>query len=134
VIVVDTNLVVNLVLGGSHQEAAEAASRQDSEWAAPLLWRSELRNVLASQIARKAMTLKDAEHAVAHAEVLMAGREHAVASVDVLRLAASSGCTAYDCECVALAAGLGIRLVTSDRQVLKAFPAIALSPEAFVQA
>jgi len=49
----------------------------------------------------------------------------------VLGLAAQSGCTAYDCEFVALAADLGTRLVTADRRVLAAFPDIAVAPRAF---
>ena len=49
-----------------------------------------------------------------------------------LELAKRSRCTAYDCEFVALAKRLGTGLVTSDRQVLSAFPETAVSPEAFV--
>jgi hypothetical protein len=50
----------------------------------------------------------------------------------VLELAKRSGCTSYDCEFVSVALDLGVRLVTSDRQVLTAFPETAVSPEAFV--
>jgi len=49
----------------------------------------------------------------------------------VLELAVRSRCTAYDCEFVALAKQLGVPLVTSDRQVLAAFPETAVSPDAF---
>jgi predicted nucleic acid-binding protein len=49
-----------------------------------------------------------------------------------LRLAARSGCSADDCECVALADDLGTRLVTTDRQLLRAFPAVAVAPDRFV--
>lgn len=132
-IVVDTNLIVYLVMGGARRELAVLVAHRDTEWAAPLLWRSEFRNVLAGQVARRAMSLSDAERAVSHAETLMLGREHNVASVDVLRLADRSGCTAYDCEFVALSKSLGVSLVTSDSQVLKAFGECAMSPTAFVE-
>jgi predicted nucleic acid-binding protein len=49
-------------------------------------------------------------------------------SGEVLRLASASGCTAYDCEFVALALALEAPLVTSDRELLAAFPAVARSP------
>ena len=61
----------------------------------------------------------------------MAGREYTVVSDHVLRLAVGSGCSAYDCEFVALAEDLGTRLVTVDRAVLGAFPSRAITPAAF---
>jgi len=47
---------------------------------------------------------------------------HEVDSQQVLELERDSGCSAYDCEFVSLAARLGVKLLTSDNQVLKAFP------------
>lgn len=44
-----------------------------------------------------------------------------------------SGCSAYDCEFVSLARRLHVPLVTNDRQVLKAFPALAISLEKYAQ-
>ena len=65
------------------------------------------------------------------AGILVRGNEYAVPDERVLELAAASGCNAYDCEFVALAEGLSSSLVTSDRQVLKAFPERAVAPEVF---
>ncbi len=48
-------------------------------------------------------------------------------SYEVLHLAQISHCSAYDCEFVALARRLDVPLVTADKQILKAFPLIALS-------
>ena len=131
-IVVDTNVLVHLLLEGERSTVAEQVMAQDPEWAAPLLARSELRNALATWMRRGVLSLDAALLAVRNAEVRMRGLLYAVPSRDVLELAERSGCTAYDCEFVALAKLLGTRLVTGDREVLAAFPDAAVSPEAFV--
>jgi predicted nucleic acid-binding protein len=125
VIVIDTNVVAYLYLETAWTAAAERLLKRDADWAAPMLWRSELRNVLASQIARRALTM---DHAVAiqnEAEDLLAPHEYEVKSRAVLELAAGSGCSAYDCEFVALAGALDVKLFTADEQILKAFPKVA---------
>jgi len=96
-----------------------------------LLWRSEFRNVLAFYMRKRLLGLEGANRIWDSAEVLLRRREFEVRSSDVLRLAAASGCSACDCEFVALAEELGAPLVTSDTALLKAFPAVAVSMEAF---
>ena len=130
-IVVDTNQVAYLLLGGSGVKAARAAFLRDPEWAAPLLWRSEFRSVLTQYVRRRELSLEDAVTAQKKAEQLLAGREHLVKSEGVLRLAERSRCSAYDCEFVALAQQLRVPLVTSDRQILAAFPGVAVAAAAF---
>ena len=130
-IVVDTNLIGYLLLTSDRSEIAELALRKDAEWAAPQLWRSELRNVLAQYVRRSLLGLEDAQRIMNAATDLMSGREYQVASDPVLKLAAESGCSAYDCGFVALAQDLGVALVTVDRQVLRAFPEIAVGLDAF---
>ena len=133
-IVVDTNALVHLLLGGEQTEAARRAYGKDPEWAAPLLWRSEFRSVLSMLMRRKRLGFTDAIDAASEAETLMSGREWGVETRTVLELATQSGCTAYDCEFVALARDLQVPLVTSDREVLAAFPALAVPIEAFARA
>jgi predicted nucleic acid-binding protein len=132
-IVVDTNLIGYLFLASEHSTQAEQALRRDPHWAAPLLWRSELRNVLATQVRAGRLTLGDAQAIISQAEYLLRGSEYTVASHEVLRLAAASGCTAHDCEFVALAHDLGVRLVTVDHQVLAQFPENAIALEQFIR-
>jgi predicted nucleic acid-binding protein len=133
-IVVDTNLIGYLLLPGQRSTHAEQALRKDPRWAAPLLWRSELRNVLALYMRRQRLGLDDACRIMAEAVELMAGEEFEVDSAHVLRLAHASGCSAYDCEFVALALNLSIPLVTVDRQVLARFPDVAISLGNFIVA
>jgi predicted nucleic acid-binding protein len=131
VIVVDTNLVAYLVLGGPHVADAESVLERDPEWCAPPLWRSEFRNVLAHKLHAGTIGLDDAQDALRTAAALIAEREPAANDDTVLRLSKLSGCTAYDCEFVATALALEVPLVTSDRQILRAFPELAASPRAF---
>ena len=120
-IVVDTNIIAYLLLPSEHTPAARAAYERDPSWAAPLLWRSEFRNVLATSIHRGHMTLEDAVEVVDVATELMQGREYAVDSADVLNLASSSSCSAYDCEFVGLARELAVPLLTEDRRIRTSF-------------
>lgn len=124
-IVVDSNIVAYLYLPGDYTERAEALLERDAEWAAPLLWRSEFRNILAGYMRRKILTFETARDLQLEAESLLAGAEHEVDSRLVLELVRDSDCSAYDCEFVALAKILGVKLVTMDGKLLKAFPKIA---------
>ena len=133
-IVVDTNLLVYYWISGPRTAVAEAVHRKDPEWAAPLLWRSEFRNALAGLVQQRNITLDVALHLASRAEDQMAGREYGIIAPRILILAARSGCTAYDCEFVALAEELELPLVTTDGDLLRAFPAIAIRPETFLAA
>jgi predicted nucleic acid-binding protein len=126
VIVVDTNVIAYLRLPGPLTGAAEQLLAIDEDWAAPLLWHSEFRNVLAGAVKRQALSLEGAAAIAREAEKQFKGREYSVDSAQVLMLASLSGCSSYDCEFVALARDLGVPLVTNDREVLKAFPAVAV--------
>lgn len=132
-IVADTNLIVYLYVKGQRTNQVEAVLQQDPAWAAPLLWRSEIRNTLMGLVKRKDLGLDDVLEIVSEAEQWMMGREYTVVSNKVLQLAVQSGCSAYDCEFVSLAMDLEVSLVTSDRQILRAFPRVALSPEGFIK-
>jgi len=131
VIVVDTNVLVYLLLPGEHTEQAERVLRRDPVWAAPLLWRSEFRNVLAVYMRQGRLSLDQALQLMGNAEILLQGREYTVSSVRVLSLIAGTQCSAYDGEFVALAQDLGLSLVTSDARLLAEFPATAVAMDMF---
>lgn len=128
-IVVDSNVLAYLYLPGEYTADAEALLESDPEWAAPVLWRSEFRNVLAGYMRRKTLTFDQAYAVQCEAENLLAGSEFEVESHAVLELVRDSECSAYDCEFVALATKLNTKLVTMDKKVLRAFPkrSVALS-------
>lgn len=126
-IVVDSNIIAYLYLPSELSQQAEQLLAKEPHWAAPSRWRSELRNVL-SLYMRKDMISFDQAYAIqTEAEALLADSEYHVPSLDVLRLVESSTCSAYDCESVALAKRLNVKLVTADKEVLKEFPAMSMT-------
>ena len=131
-IVVDTNVIGYLFLSSQHSDQAEQLLNKDVHWAAPLLWRSELRNVLATYVKQSKIKLEDAIQIITQAEQLMKESEYQIVSSQVMRLSAESGCSAYDCEFVALAMDLNIPFITSDRKLLARFPQLALSMNDFL--
>ena len=128
-IVVDSNMIGYLYLTSERSSQVERVLHKDAQWAAPLLWRSEFRNVLALYLRKKLLSLEAAQEIMNEAMTLMLGQEYEVVSWQVLSLVAKSSCSAYDCEFVALAQDLGVALVTVDKQVLEQFPHVAISPE-----
>jgi predicted nucleic acid-binding protein len=132
VIVADTNLLAYFFIDGEFTAAATAVYDRDSNWVAPPLWRSEMLNVLSSYVRRGSLSLAQAVEIFRSAEEVVLSSVEEPSPEEILRLAAASRCTAYDCEYVALAQLLGVPLVTNDGPVLRAFPATAMSLEAFV--
>lgn len=121
-IVVDSNILAYFYLPGDLTADARALFERDPDWVAPVLWRSEFRNILAGYLRRGSLSFEGAARIQAEAEDQMAGAEFTVDSLSVLGLVRDSPCTAYDCEFVALANELDTRLVTMDRKLLQAFP------------
>ncbi len=56
------------------------------------------------------------------AESLVAGAEYEVGASQVLQPADDSGCPTYDCEFVALAEHLDVKLISEDARLRTAFP------------
>ncbi|MDR1229050.1 MAG: type II toxin-antitoxin system VapC family toxin [Azoarcus sp.] len=114
-----------MYLPGDCTEAAERLYQRDTEWHAPILWRSEYRNILAGYMRRGLLTLEQAYAIQCEAEALLDGAEHEPDARRVLELVKASDCSAYDCEFVALAETFGVTVVTMDTKLIKAFPKIA---------
>jgi predicted nucleic acid-binding protein len=132
-IVVDTNIIAYLYLESDRSAQVERLLEKDIRWSAPLLWRSEFRNVLALYIRKNYLSLEEAQEIIREALKLMKGREYEIASFQVMELVASSECSAYDCEFIALAEDLGIPLVTVDKKILKEFPQIAIPLDKYIE-
>ena len=111
-----------------------AVRQKDPEWHAPILWHSELRNVLTAYLRRGLLTRAQIIGILGIADQALAEREHILSDDLVLDIVASSALIAYDAELVALATALSVPLVTADKGVLKAFPDRALTMETFLSA
>lgn len=132
-IVVDTNIISYFYLNAEQSLLAEQTFQKDPVWAAPLLWRSEFRNVLTWYMRKNLLTLPESLEIFELAEEVLGENEYETGHAQILALASSSGCSAYDCEFVSLAKDLNVSLITEDRKILSSFPETALSMEHFIR-
>lgn len=124
-IVVDTNVIAYLFIKGDFTHHAKKLLRQDQDWIAPVLWRSEFRNVLVNYYKYQYYSKPEIFFLMNKAEMLMKSHEYHVKSRNVLETAMNSGCSAFDSEYISLALDLNIPLITTDNKILKSFPEIA---------
>lgn len=131
-LVVDTNIIAYLYLDPAHLEQMQRLLARDAHWIAPNLWRSELRSVLTLYLRRGLLEIDRAIEVMAAAEAFLGSEEYFPASAHVLALALTSGCSAYDCEYVALARDMETVLLTYDAKLLAAFPTLAQTPQSYL--
>ena len=93
-IVIDTNIIAYLYLPTEYTKKAEDLLLEEPIWAAPVLWRSEFRNILALYIRKEILTFDQAVQIQTEAESLMEENEFQVNSLDVLNLVQASSCSA----------------------------------------
>lgn len=132
-IAVDTNLIVDLFLRTPHTELARSIARQDDQWHAPLLWRSEFASVLWQHHQSFGLPLDAARALHRQACAWMDGTEHLPSFGAVLQLAFDTGASPYDCHFVAVARGMGLRLLSHDRRLRRSFPEGVLDPRKFLR-
>ncbi len=131
-IVVDTSVIASLWVPNDMEELAYKVLRKDPDWIAPVLWRSEMRNVLALYLRKNILELSTALQSMQEVEQLMEASAFEVNSTQVLELVHKSSCSSYDCEFVTLADDLRLKLVSFDKQVCREFPEIAIHPKKFI--
>lgn len=132
-IVVDNDVISYFWLEATRTEAARRARKKDTDWIAPYLWRSEFRSVLQQHMRVKGLPYSEALRYAEKAERDMQGSEFSVKTPDVLKLVDQTGHSAYDCEYVALAQAMNVKLVTGDRDLPARFPDTAVLLEDFAE-
>ena len=133
-IVVDSHVIHYCWVRGQNTDLAQAVRQKDPEWHVPILWRSELRNVLTAYLRRKLLTRAQIVGILNTADRALLEYEHMVPDELVLDVVATTTLTAYDAEFVALASALSAPLVTADKAVLRACADRAVSMETFLAA
>ena len=109
-IVVDTNVMTHLLMGGEGSTEAALLFEQDPEWTAPVILMSELRNVLLGFVRHGALVSDQAKAMSDDAGAILGDRIATVCrATQVFDVALECGLTAYDSEFVALARTLGVR-------------------------
>ena len=126
-IVVDTNVMTHLLMGGEGSADAALLFEQDPEWAAPVILMSELRNVLLGFVRQGALVSDQAKAMSDDAAEILGDRIATVTSAQVFDVALECGLTAYDAEFVVMARTLGVRLVTLDGAILRGAADVAVS-------
>ena len=131
-IVVDTNIISYLYISGDRSQQSEDLLSSDSNWVAPILWRSEFRNVLAQYLRKNLLNIDEILLIIQQAEKLLTDHEYEISSAHIMQLVKSSQCSAYDCEFVALAQYLDVPLITTDKKILREFPEITQTAESYL--
>ena len=126
-IVADTNVIAYLFISGDQSDQAKKLIKMDPDWIAPVLWKSEFRNVLALYMRKGFLSYENSILLLNEVENFMKEHEFDVNSNDVMKLVSTSNCSAYDCEYVALAQSLNLKLYTSDKKLIEEFPDTAVS-------
>lgn len=135
-IVVDTNVLIYYMIDGERTDLARKVKEHDPEWIVPQLWKHEFINVLAVIHTQKQKQGKDfSQYRLIwdNALELFSESEISVDMSHALELAVRNKVSAYDAQFVALAKELDLKLVTSDREILRKFPERAVSMEDFTK-
>ena len=129
-IVVDNSVLAGFALpqDGYHGDAVRAF-KQDADWHAPELARSEFRSVAAG-VLRRGETLSTLLESAAVSDA--AATFYRLHANEVFAVMQESPLSAYDAEYVALARRLGCQLVTTDKLVLDHYPSLAVRLATFV--
>jgi predicted nucleic acid-binding protein len=128
-IVVDTNVVAYFVIPGAHTALAESLRAREIDWRVPTLFLHEWLSVLTSYVRKRLLNRDEALRAYKRGISLVRIDQSAPDALRIINLHLASGCSSYDCEFVATAENLGAKLITFDKEIVRAFPTIAVDVE-----
>lgn len=126
-LVVDSNILAYLIIDGVRTSEARRLLDRDPDWHSERLALIELTNVLATAMRVRNLGLAPANAALAEGLDVIESGLHDLAHAEALALASRFGITAYDARYLGIAMALGAPLVTEDRRLRKAAPALTRS-------
>lgn len=130
-IVVDVNIVAYFLIEGEKTTSARDLLRREPDWRLPALWRHEYLNVLATFARNGGATTAEMLSLWRRGVEWLGPREQSVDMESVLVLAVENRISAYDAQYIALAQKLRTICVTEDQRLLKTFPALTRTMQAF---
>jgi len=130
-IVVDTNIIVYLKCTATFNAQACHARDLDPVWVVPTLWRHEFLNALLRIARQQELPLHRTLEIWRDTFNGFVSQEYQANMELALRLAMEQQLTCYDAQYLALAHEFGVRLLTEDKELLRKFPAVAISLNAF---
>lgn len=130
-IVVDVNIIAYFLIEGEKTASARDLLHREPDWRLPALWRHEYLNVLATFARSGGATAAEALSLWRRGVEWLGPLEQSVNMESALILAAGNRISAYDAQYIALAQQLQTLCVTEDQRLLKAFPALTRTMQAF---
>jgi len=127
-IVVDSNILVHFFLNGEHRNLLERVRSRDSEWVAPILWRSEFRNVCIKMNRFGNIPLPVLLKGMEEADDVMRASTFRVQSNHVIVIAHRYQLTAYDAEYLSLALELDCQVLTFEKAMISKCPDVIIHP------
>ena len=127
-VIVDTNVIAYFLIEGDRTRLAQALYARDPEWRSEAFLLVEFSNILATYVRNRSIDQEQALSLMGQAELRIRGLVN-LPNANALRIAGEFGTSAYDARFLAVARQLGGRLVTEDRKLRAAAPALTQTIE-----
>jgi predicted nucleic acid-binding protein len=131
-IVVDTNVTVQLMIASINSDLAHRLFELDDAWILPPVWRHEFLNVMATYGKAGGMPIPRCISVWQTANAFFSNSIENINYEAALELAVRHNLSAYDSQFVHLAITHQISLVSEDRRLREKFPGLAFSLKEFV--
>lgn len=126
-VLIDTNVLAYLLIVGDFTDRARELHRRDPDWRSESFIMVEFTNVLLRYMETRGMKLAAAKSFVASAEELLYAKLLRAGHAHCVEIADRYGVTAYDARFLAIVDPVAGRLVTEDRKLRAAAPALTCS-------
>jgi predicted nucleic acid-binding protein len=126
-LVVDTNIIAPFYIRGADTERVLELHRSDSLWRTDPLALIEFSNVLATYQRSRYLTTSEARTCLIEAERFLRPHYVHLTQETALTIAIRYGVTTYDARFLAVALHLNTKLVTEDKRLRAAAPALTQS-------